>query len=125
MGVSHCFGSGFHGRQGENAGKPVPFIRSNLINIGTLKVDGEVMFRATPTDDPARADAPAAETALAHQASSEQQPPTGSAQPKQQPTAKAKQPAKVGRGRTQATPQPAPMQDSEFHEFSETDDIPF
>jgi hypothetical protein len=111
--------------KGENAGIPVSFIRSNLINISTLKVDGEVMFKATSTDDPAREVAPAADSASAPQASSEQQPPKGKAKPKQQPTQAGQQPVTSGRSKAQAKPTPAPQQDSELHEFTEMDDIPF
>lgn len=110
---------------GANAGKPMPLIKSNLIEVSTIKVDGEEVFRAKPTDDPAREDAPAAESASAPQASSEQQPPKGKSKAKQQPTQAGQQPVTSSRSKALAKATPAYQQDSEFDEFTELDDIPF
>jgi hypothetical protein len=101
----------------------MPLIKSNLIEVSTIKVDGEEVFRAKPTDDPAREDAPAAESASASQASSEQQPPKGKAKAKQQLTQAGQPPAKIDRSKARAQPTPAYQQDSELEEFM--DDIPF
>ncbi len=111
--------------KGANAGKPMPQIKSNLIEVSTIKVDGEEVFRAKSTDDPAREDAPAAERASAPQASSEQQPPNGKAKSKQQPTEPGIKPTTVSQSKGNAKPIPASKQDSEFDEFTELDDIPF
>lgn len=110
--------------KGANAGRPMPQIKSNLIEVTTVKVDGEEVFRAKSTDDPAREDAPAAESASAPQASSEQQPPKGKAKPKQPPVQADQQPATNGRSKAQAKPTPASKQAREFDEY-ELDDIPF
>ena len=109
--------------KGEFAGKQVPQIKANLLEVTTIKVDGEEVFRAKSKDDPAREDAPAAESASAPQASSEQ-PPKGKAKTKQEPTESGTKPAAVSRSKANAKPSPAPLQDSELEEF-EMDDIPF
>lgn len=106
--------------KGENAGELVPILKSNLVYVGSIKVDGELEYKAAPkaTDESAREDAPAADVNSNAEAA-----PAAKAKPraKATPVANAKSSAKdVPTSKTAARDDQASAE-----ELEEFDDLPY